>query len=180
MRVSNFSPLGLESPAIHKVTVHPTGKHSLQAAITFDCISLHNLETLFTQPKTLQSGGSAGSIESMSSNSFLPKATQLTFFCCRCFACFLFFSTECNEDKCRYITWEHKAAGVTMGIDLKPARGIKHHIKVIPTESLSLMTSRRHLWDSCSHVRRLKTQRAKRSYILLLLKKNMSRYFILN
>lgn len=78
-----LSPLGLESPAIHKVTVHPTGKHSLQPAITFDCISLYNLETLFTEPKTLQSGGRTGSIESMSSDSFFPKALQST--------CFVFF-----------------------------------------------------------------------------------------
>lgn len=75
-----LSPSGLESPAIHKVTIHPTGKHSLQPAITFDCISLHNLETLFTQPKTLQSSGRAGSIESMSSDSFFPKALQSTCF----------------------------------------------------------------------------------------------------
>lgn len=67
-------PSGLKSPAIHKVTVHPTGKHSLQAAITFDCISRHNLETLFTQPETPHSSGRARSIESMSSDSFLPWA----------------------------------------------------------------------------------------------------------
>lgn len=80
-----LSPLGFESPAIHKVTVHPTGKHSLQPAITFDCISLCNLETLFTQPKTLQSIGRAGSIESMSSDSFFSQR--------RCnLTCFLFFS----------------------------------------------------------------------------------------
>lgn len=79
-----LSPLGLESPAIHKVTVHPTGKHSLQSAITFDCISLRNLETLFTQPKTLQSSGRAGSIESMSSDSFFSQR--------RCdLTCFQFF-----------------------------------------------------------------------------------------
>lgn len=93
-----LSPLGLESPAIHKVTVHPTGKHSLQPAITFDCISLHNLETLFTQPKTIQSSGRAGSIESMSSDSFFPKALQLT--------CFGFLVWECYKDKCGYITWK--------------------------------------------------------------------------
>lgn len=83
-----LSPSSPESPAIHKVTVHPTGKHSLQAAITFDCVSLHNLETLFTQPKTLQSSGRAGSIESMSSDSFLPKALQLT---CFVFGVFFFY-----------------------------------------------------------------------------------------
>lgn len=44
-------PSGLGAPAIHKVTVHPTGKHSLQPAITSDCASPCNLETLFTQPK---------------------------------------------------------------------------------------------------------------------------------
>lgn len=96
-----LSPRGLKSPAIHKVTAHPTGKHSLQAAITFDCISLHNLETLFTQPKTLQSSGKARSIESMSSDSFLVR--------------------ECYKDKRRYITWEHEGVGVTIYIDLRKA-----------------------------------------------------------
>ncbi len=107
-------PLGLESPAIHKVTVHPTGKHSLQAAITFDCISLHNLETLFIQPKTLQSSGRAGSIESMWSDSFLPKAIDMFWF-------FEGGAGECYKDKCRYITWEHKVVGVTTCTDLKKA-----------------------------------------------------------
>lgn len=136
-----LSPLGLESPAIHKVTVHPTGKHSLQAAITFDCISLHNLETLFTQPKTLQSSGRAGSIESMSSDSFLPKAEQLT--------CFAFLVRECYKDKSRYITWEHKAVGVTMCIDLKKAEPWDSNLKwklclaKDPTESMSLKTFRK-------------------------------------
>lgn len=69
--VSIFSPSGFEAPAIQNVAVHPTGKLSLQAAITFDCISLYNLETLFIQPKTLQSTGRAGSIESMSNDSVL-------------------------------------------------------------------------------------------------------------
>lgn len=110
-----LSPLGLESPAIHKVTVHPTGKHSLQPAITFDCISLHNLETLFTQPKTLQSSGGAGSIESMSSDSFLPKGTAIDIFC------LVFLVRDCYKDKCRYITWEHKALGVNIWIYLKKA-----------------------------------------------------------
>lgn len=49
--IPSLSPSGFQAPAIHKVTVHPTGKHSLQPAITSDCASLCNLETLFTQPK---------------------------------------------------------------------------------------------------------------------------------
>lgn len=59
----------------YPLTVHPTGKLSLQPAITFDCICLYNLETLFIQPKTLPSSGRVGSIESMASDSifFSPQ-----------------------------------------------------------------------------------------------------------
>lgn len=41
---------------------------------------------------------------------------------------------ECNKDKRSYITWEHKEVGVTVCIDLKPAKGIKCHTKVTSRE----------------------------------------------
>lgn len=72
-----LNPLSLRPRGTcYPLTVHPTGKLSLQPAITFDCICLYNLETLFIQPKTLPSSGRAGSIESMASDSFffLSKA----------------------------------------------------------------------------------------------------------
>lgn len=72
------SPLGLESPAIHKVTVLPTGKHSLQAAITFDCISLHNLETLFTQ-KHFNPAGEPGQLNQCQVTSS-PKGIAIDIF----------------------------------------------------------------------------------------------------
>lgn len=58
----------------YPLTVHPTGKVSLQPAITFDCICLCNLETVFIQPKTLPSSGRVGSIESMASDSFFSPS----------------------------------------------------------------------------------------------------------
>lgn len=49
--------------------------------------------------------------------------------------CFFFLVRECYKDKCWFITWEHKAAGVTTVCALisgKPAEGIKPQMEMLP------------------------------------------------
>lgn len=70
-------PLGLESPAIHKVTVHPTGKHSLQPAITFDCISLCNLEHCSLSQKHFNPAGEQGQLSQCRVTPFSPEGAAI-------------------------------------------------------------------------------------------------------
>lgn len=119
-----LSPWCRVSPAIRKVTVHPTGKHSLQAAITSDCISLHNLETLFTQPKTLQSSGEAGQSTQCRATSFSRRHRNWHFFV---------ILGECYNDGgvsrsyvCDHVRWSQE----------KSTEGIKPQTKVMPSKRL--------------------------------------------
>ena len=79
--------------------------------------------------KTLQSGGRAGSIESMSSDSFLPTALAIDMFC------FFLWFRDCYKDECRSITWEHEVVGVMMYADLGEK---KKNPAEAPTEATSL------------------------------------------